>query len=91
MWGLLTAFLGVKQFHLFTFMSEVDTESQSHKKLQMSLSRPAQIIWDHLRTTVWEVPAQKLQVVADTLKGTCPWECSTGGFMEKVLGCAPYV
>lgn len=69
-------------------MSEVNTKSPSHKKLLMSVSRPVQIIWA-LRTTVWEVPAQKLQGVADRLKGTCPWECSTGGFVGKVLGYAP--
>lgn len=37
--GLLTAFLRAKQFYLLTSMSEADTESQSHKKLLMSVSR----------------------------------------------------
>lgn len=49
-----------------------------------------QIMW-HLKTTAWEVPAHKLQVVANTLKGRCPWDCSTGGFVNKMLGSAPWV
>lgn len=52
--------------------------------------RQMQIMW-HLKTTAREVPAHKLQVVADTLKGRCPWDCSTGGFVNKMLGSAPWV
>lgn len=83
-------FFGVEQFHPLIYMSEVDTESQSLKKLPMSVSRVMQIIWG-LRSTEQEAPAQKLHMVADRLNGTRPWECSTGDFVEKVLECALYV